>query len=112
MSMIVTDDMVEAALDYLSLFPHPVAKANRSLANAENDAEYIYSQVYQEINEGTVRDRECACNLDTRVRDSKENVAKSRYALDAHKARVRSSEMIIEIWRSENANARAAERIR
>jgi hypothetical protein len=34
------------------------------------------------------------------------------FELERHKARVRAAEMIIEVWRSEQANVRAAERVR
>jgi hypothetical protein len=109
--MIVDEEKVQTALDYLSIWPHPEAKAKWRLSNAENEFEVVWAQVYKE-NEGTVEDRKCACHLDQRVRDAKEAVSKGRYEADAHKARVRSSETIIDVWRSENANARAMERIR
>ena len=110
--MIVKDDMVSAALDYLALAPHPVAVARKVLTDAENRRKRVFAELYRGQNGGTVKDREVAVeiNQDYQVALLEESEAAKAYE-DA-RAKIRSSEMVIEVWRSENANARSAERVR
>lgn len=110
--MIVKDDMVSAALNYLAQEPHPVAVARKLLTDAENRRKRLFAELYREQNGGTVRDREVAVevNEDYQVALMEESEASQEY--EAARAKIRSSEMICDIWRSENANARAAERVR
>ena len=109
--MIVSDDTVSKALAYLAEDPHPIALAKKDLTDAENEKERIYAEVYAEQT-GSVRDRETACERDPRVREARRAMGEAGLGLDRHKARTRAAESIIEIWRSENANIRAAERVR
>ena len=108
---IVKEEMVSKALDYMVQFPHPVAKARKGLTDEENAYERVRAKVYLEQT-GTVGEREAATVLDARVIASKNAIAEAALTVDAHRARVKSSEMIIDLWRTENANARAAERVR
>lgn len=109
--MIVTDKNVHDALAYLAADPHPIALARKDLTDAENERERIFAEVYAEQT-GSIRDRETACERDQRVRDARKAVSEAGFELDRHKARANAASMLIEIWRSENANARAAERVR
>jgi hypothetical protein len=97
--MIVSDDTVSKALQYLADDPHPIALARKELTDAENEKDRIYAEAYAEANQGSIRDREMACERRTEV-------------IERHKARTNAAGMVIEVWRSENANARAAERVR
>lgn len=110
--MIVKDEMVSAALGYLAIEPHPVAIARKELTDAENRRKRVFAELYREQNGGTVKDREVAVEVseDYQVALLEESDAAMKYE-DA-RAKIRSSEMVCEIWRSENANARAAERVR
>ena len=109
--MIVSEDTVHKALQYLADDPHPIALARKDLTDAENRYEQIRAAVYLE-QAGTVDERKSSCEIDGRVGDAKAAVAEAALALDRHRARVRAAEMLIEVWRSENANIRAAERVR
>lgn len=109
--MIVSEDTVHKALQYLAEDPHPIALAQKDVADAENERDRIYAEVYGE-QEGPVKDKEAACDRDRRVSEARARLGKAGFDLARHKARVRAAEMIIEVWRSENANIRAAERIR
>lgn len=110
--MIVSDKNVSDALAYLAIDPHPIALARKDLTDAENEKEKIWAEVYCGQNTGSIRDRESTCELDQRVIDCRRDVAQHSFELERHKARIRAAEMLIECWRSENANARAAEKVR
>lgn len=109
--MIVSDKNVSDALIYLADDPHPIAIARKELTDADNACEYIEAVVYGE-QEGNIKDKEAATRRDSRVVEARARVSTAGFGLERHKARIRAAEMILEIWRSENANVRAAERIR
>jgi hypothetical protein len=109
--MIVSDKNVSDALTYLADDPHPIALARKDLTDAENEFERVRAAVYLEQT-GTVGEREAGCELDSRVGGAKAAITEAAFALDRHRARMRAAEMLIEVWRSENANVRAAERVR
>ena len=110
--MIVTDEMVADALAYLSQDPHPLALARKDLTDAENEKDRIYAEAYAAANQGSIRDKEMACERRAEVIEARKQIAVALRDVERHKARVNSAGMVIEIWRSENANARAAERVR
>lgn len=110
--MIVSDDNVHDALAYLAIDPHPIALAQKELTDAENEKDRLYAEAYAEANQGSVRDREMACERRSEVVEAGKRNAVAISELARHRARVKAAEMLIEVWRSENANARAAERVR
>lgn len=109
--MIVSDDTVSKALAYLAEDPHPIALARKEVTDAENEKDRLTAEAYAE-EEGSIRDREQACERRLSVIEARKRFAQATGDLERHRARVRAAEMIIEVWRSENANARAAERVR
>ena len=109
--MIVSERNISDALTYLADDPHPVAVARKELTDAENEKERIYAEVYLEQT-GSIKDKEAATDADPRVVRAREGIGAAQLGLERHKARIRAAEMILEIWRTENANARAAERVR
>lgn len=109
--MIVSDDTVSKALAYLAEDPHPIALARKELTDAENEKEKAFAQAYADQS-GSIKDRETACERELSVIAARDRVSEATGDLERHRARVRAAEMIIEVWRSENANARAAERVR
>jgi hypothetical protein len=108
---IVSDNNVHSALEYLAVFPHPFAVARKDLCDAENELKRIWGTVYGEQT-GPIKDKECATDRDPRVVAARASVSKATFDLETHRARTKAGEMILEIWRTENANARAAERVR
>jgi hypothetical protein len=108
---IVSEGNVSAALRYLADDPHPIALARKDLTDAENDYERLRAAVYLKQT-GTVGDREAATLLDKGVLMAKDAIAEAAFNVDRHKQRLKAAEMLIEIFRTENANARAAERVR
>lgn len=109
--MIVSEKNVSDALTYLAQDPHPVALARKDVTDAKNKKEALFAEIYH-MAEGTVRERECLVERSAEYRAFKTAEAEAECDLERHKARVRAAEMLCEIWRSENANVRAAERVR
>jgi hypothetical protein len=108
---IVSEANVSAALKYLADDPHPIALARKDLTDAENEYERLRAAVYL-TQTGTVGEREAATLLDRDVGVAKDAITEAAFGVERHKARLKAAEMLLEIWRTENANARAAERIR
>ncbi len=109
--MIVTDSNVQAALEYLSVDPHPLALARKDVVDAENKAKQDFARAFLGAS-GSVDARKASAELDGNYVATKANEAQAILELERHRARTKAAEMLLEIWRSENANARAAERIR
>ena len=109
--MIVSDDTVSKALAYLAEDPHPIALAQKEVTDAENERDRVFAQAYAQM-EGSIKEKEMACEREADVISERVRLANAVGELARHRARVKAAEMIIEVWRSENANARAAERVR
>jgi hypothetical protein len=109
--MIVSDDTVSKALAYLADDPHPVAVARKDVADAEDEAARVYSRLFLEAH-GSIDARKAAALCGADHTAAKARLSEAVKEFEAHRSRVKAAEMIIEVWRSENANARAAERIR
>lgn len=109
--MIVTDEKVEIALSYLNMDPHPLALARKDVTDAETKAKQAYARAYLGA-DGSVEARKATAETSADYAAAKREEANAALEFERHRARVKGAEMMIEIWRSENANARAAERIR
>lgn len=109
--MIVHDDMVDTALEYLGMDPHPLAKARKLSVDAENRRKAVYAESFL-MTEGTVKERESLAELNVSYQRACVAEADAIMELENQKAKVKQAEMLLEIWRSEQANVRAAEKIR
>lgn len=110
--MIVSDDNVSTALKYLAEDPHPVAVARKRVTDAENAAKSTYGRLFLASNGSSVAAKEASVNSNQEYAAAKAEESTAIFELERHKARSRAADMLIEVWRSENANARAAERVR
>lgn len=109
--MIVSDKNVQDALIYLADNPHPIAVARKAVTDAENAAKRTYAEAFLAA-EGAVEARRAKAEVSDEYQEAKALESAAILDLETHKSRCKAAEMIIEIWRSENANARAAERVR
>lgn len=109
--MIVSEKNISDALAYLAIDPHPLALARKYVVDAENQAKSVFALLFLEST-GSVKERECDAMTDDGYVAAKKAEAEAILDLERHKARARAAEMLIEVWRSENANVRAAERVR
>lgn len=110
--MIVSEDDVSSALSYLAEDPHPIALARKDLTDAINRREATYAELFGLMKHGTIKEKECAVERDSGYLGALKEESTAIMELERHKARVRAAEMLIEVWRSEQANTRTAERIR
>ena len=110
--MIVTEAQVEAALAYLNADPPPISLAKLDLTNAENHLERIYAELFLKVDGANVRERECKVESNENYINARDIFALATRDYEAERAKIRGAEMICEIWRSESANIRAAEKIR
>jgi hypothetical protein len=109
--MIVSDKNVSDALVYLADDPHPIALARKYVTDAENKAKQIYARAFLSA-EGSVESRKATAEISSEYIAAKSEESEAIQELERHRARARAAEMLIECWRSENANVRAAERVR
>lgn len=109
--MIVSEKNISDALAYLAIDPHPLALAKKYVVDAENESKSAYARLFLDTT-GTVKERESLVECDSLYKTRKDEEAEAILDLERHRARTRAAEMLIEVWRSENANVRAAERVR
>lgn len=110
--MAVSDDNVTAALTYLAADPHPLAVARYNLTKAENHSRETFAKLFLSSN-GTSNDaRKASAECNQAFTEAKASEAEAVLELERHKSRTKAAEMLLEVWRTENANARAAERVR
>lgn len=108
--MTVSEKNVSDALTYLAADPHPIAEARFRLTMAENLAKETYAHAFLAA-EGTVKERECFAEVSGEHVKRKRDEADCIMEYERHRSRVKAAEMLIEVWRTENANARRAERV-
>lgn len=109
--MIVSEKNISDALAYLAIDPHPLALARKYVVDAEIFCKGLYAQAFLNA-EGSVEARRAVAETTVDYQNAKVTENEAILDLERHKARARAAEMLIEVWRSENANVRAAERIR
>ena len=108
----VSDEDVEKALAYLNADPSPISLAKLDLMNTENEKERVYATILMASKGKSIaaREYEVEASEEYRVACNMHSAASAAY--DDERARMRGAEAIIDVWRSQNANIRAAERIR
>lgn len=108
---VVTENNVQAALTYLSEDPHPLAEAIHNAGKAENKCDEEFARVYLSASGAADTRKQIAAN-DPDIKAAKAALAAAKGDLQRHRSRVNAAEKLLDIWRTENANERAAERIR
>jgi hypothetical protein len=109
---LVTDDMVSAALTYLSTSTVDSAKAKADRVMAEHNRKRVRAQLILDSDQTTAALREADAEasqwyLEACLKE-RDVVEKDEY----HRAARIKADAIIEAWRTENANIRAAEKVR
>lgn len=110
--MAVSEKNVSDALHYLADDPHPLAVAQFNLAKAEANTKAAYAKAFLGSNETTVDAKKASAEVHPDHKAARETEAEAILEMERHRRRVKAAESLLEIWRTENANARAAERIR
>lgn len=109
--MTVSDKNVSDALTYLAADPHPIAEARFRLTMAENEAKTVYAELFLKSDGANIKTRECEAESHPAYQQAKQAEANAVLEFERHRSRVKAAEMLIEVWRTENANARRAERV-
>lgn len=108
--MIVDERKVEIALDYLNADPAPVALARKEVTDAENKCKRLWSQAFLDA-DGSVEARKAAAETDASYAAAQDEYSEAVKNLENERGKSRGAEMIIEVYRTESANTRRAERI-
>ena len=108
---IVSEKNVSDALAYLAIDPHPVALARKYVTDSENKCKETFASAFL-VASGSVDARRATAEINADYMAAKKEAADDILELERHRSRIRAAEMLIETWRTENANARAAERVR
>lgn len=108
--MIVDERKVEIALDYLNADPAPVALARKEVADAENKCKRLWAQAFLDA-DGSVEARKAAAETDASYAAAQDEYLEAVKNLENERGKSRGAEMIIEVYRTESANTRRAERI-
>lgn len=109
--MVVSEKNVSDALTYLADDPHPLAIAKKRVTDAENKAKRIWARAVLSAT-GSDQTKKATAEIDPKYADAKDEESEAIQELERCKARAKAAEMIISVWQSEGANARAAERVR
>ena len=109
--MIVSEHNVQTALTFLADDPHPLAVALYNVAKAENHRKEAYARALLAAS-GTADVRKATAEVSDEYMEAKQREADAIFEVERFKSRKNAAENLIEVWRTENANIRAAERIR
>lgn len=112
MSALVTDDMVSAALEYLSRSTVDSSKAKADRVMAEHNRKRVRAMMILDSDQTTATLREADAEASQAYYEAcqaeREAVERDEY----HRAARIKADAIISAWQTENANNRAAERVR
>jgi hypothetical protein len=109
--MIVSEKNVSDALTYLADDPHPLALARYDLVQAENKSRETFARCFLNAT-GSVEAKKAAAEIAPDYIAAKRDEAEAVKQFEAKRSRVKAAEMLIAIFQTESANARAAEKIR
>lgn len=109
--MIVSDETVSKALAYLAEDPHPLALAQKEVLFAGKAKDTVFAELYL-LTSGTAKERESVVIASDKYRAALDAEIEAEGDMARHKRRTDAADKIISVWQTENANARAAERVR
>lgn len=109
--MIVSDDTVSKALAYLAEDPHPLAEAQAGLMLAEKRRDELFAQLYLDT-EGTAKERESRVMIHPAFKNCRDEEISANREVSRHRQRTKAADKILDIYQTQSANVRKAERIR
>ncbi len=110
--MAVSDDNVTAALTYLASDPHPLAAAKFELMKAENATKKLYARLFMASNGTSNEMRRAGVESNTDYIDAKDAEALLFFDVERHRERKNAAEKLLDIYQTESANSRAADKFR
>lgn len=104
---------VSEALEYLATSPDPVADAEMRKARVEEEKKIILAELMNSSKEKAYNAKETWARSQREYREYIEgDYAQAHRDAAFHRAKRAWAEATIEVWRTQNANKRAAERVR
>jgi hypothetical protein len=107
--MIVDEDHVASALAYLR-DDEVVAQVYLTLTRCENEVDRIHSRLYLG-SKGTVDERKAQVLINPEHIAASDRLATAISDVKRHQANVNSSQQVISVWQTQNANMRHMERV-
>lgn len=104
-SEIVSDEKVEAALLWLEQNSDAGANAMARRAALEQKRKTVHAIAYAEAS-GTVADRNAEAYASKEFQGVTEEIQAAEYDVQIYKTKLKRAELIIEVWRTQNANNR------
>lgn len=108
----ISEKNVSDALIYLSDDPHPLAIARFNLTVAENKSRETFARLFMASNEKTNDAKKAGVECNSEYVDAKKAEADAVLEMERHRSRTKAADVLIECWRTEQSNIRAAERVR
>lgn len=109
---LVTDEMMEEALNYLATSSEHIAAARANRIRAEFKRKRIRAKLILESNQPSAIAREAWAEAHQLYHEACEEEAKSVEADEYARAERNKADAILEAWRTENANHRAGQNFR
>lgn len=107
----ITEEMVEAAVLYLGEDPHPCALAKAEMIHAENLRKKKYCELFLKAEGKTVAEREAWAQTHNEFDAAQSNEVDKIRDYENQRSKTVSAQTITEMWRSIQANNRAADRV-
>lgn len=102
---------VSDALNYLATCADDTANAHYAKAYNDEKRKIIRAELMRAANLKTASERETYAYAQEEYRQAAEEYADACRRVEFHRAKKAWAENIIEVWRTQNANKRAAERV-
>lgn len=110
--MIVSDESIEAALDYLAQDPHPSATALWQAIKAKLDREALFADLFAVAEGKSIDAKKCWVERQAEYQEAKQLEAGCQYEVARHKARTEWADTVTRLYQTAKADARASERVR
>jgi len=108
--MLVTDQMVQAAFDFMVEQIETAASAAAEKTRADGALKAQRARLFLEHN-GTVAEREARADCHPLMLEAVERKAKADHLVTWHQKKEKHAIAVIDAWRTESANYRGRERI-
>lgn len=112
MRRLITDEMLEVALEYLATSSEQIAAARANRLRAEFKRKRIRAKLILQSNQPSAVAREAWAEAHELYHEACEEEVKAVEADELSRSERNKAETIIEAWRTENANQRAGQQFR
>ena len=102
----ISEDRLSKALTYLSQTDEPSAELKADVARKEYLCKLARSRAFLLANGTSVEQKKAIAETSTGVSDAEASLADAIVAFEKIKAKRATEELIVEVWRSVNANRR------